>query len=117
MARYKVEMQVEDRLPTSVEKKLRQVFGKDVPIHTTEKLTTPESRADRLSEAENEFENAKSVVIELRDEMQNWFDSIPENLQNGSKADEVQEAIDALETLEGEMDCIDFSSVSFPSMF
>jgi len=43
------------------------------------------------------IEEALSVAEELRDELENWKDSLPENLQSGSKADEIQEAIDMLE--------------------
>lgn len=118
MARYKVTLEISERLPASVEKKLKQVFG-DVPIHTVEKIVTPESRADRLDEAisglEDSIDNAKTAVEELKDEMQSWYDSIPENLQQGDKAGEVQEAID----LESELESLSVPSndVSFPSMF
>jgi hypothetical protein len=52
--------------------------------------------------------------------MEEWRDSIPENLQNGDKAQEVNDAISELESLADELDNLtlpDFSSVSFPSMF
>jgi hypothetical protein len=117
MATYTITLTVNEKLPASVEKKLRQAFGRDIPIHTIEKSNTAKSRSARLSEAESDFENAKSVVTELKDEMEGWHDSIPENLQSGTKADEVQEAIDALEQIESEMENVDFSSVNFPSMF
>lgn len=77
----------------------------------------PTSRAERLSEAESDFESAKSTVEELRDEMTNWKDNIPENLQGGDKCSEVEEAESALEELINEMENIDFGNVSFPSMF
>ena len=126
MARYTITLTVEAAQPASVEKKLRTAFGEDVPVHTVEKLKTAESRADRLSEAsgniESSIEDAKNAVEELKDEMQNWYDSIPENLQSGDKANEVQEAIDALENCSSELDNLDisgcgFDDVSFPSMY
>lgn len=43
------------------------------------------------------IEEALSTSEELRDELQNWFDNLPEQFQEGSKGDELQEAIDALE--------------------
>lgn len=46
---------------------------------------------------ESAVTDAQSGAEELRDELQEWFDNMPENLQNGSKAEEIQEAIDALE--------------------
>lgn len=116
MANYEIKLTVEAARRESVEKALVKTFGKDVPIHSVEKLKTAESRADRLGEAEGSLEDAKSVVSELKDEMQEWFDSIPENLQQGQKASEVQEAIDALESLEGDLENIQFD-VSFPGMY
>jgi predicted RNase H-like nuclease (RuvC/YqgF family) len=126
MARYTLTMTVEAAQPASVEKKLKQAFGEDIPVHTVEKVKTAESRADRLSEAsgnlESAIEDAKTIVEELRDEMQNWYDSIPENLQQGDKANEVQESIDALENVSSELDNLDasncgFDDVNFPSMY
>ena len=34
----------------------------------------------------------------LKDELQEWYDNLPENFQNGSKGESLQEAIDALES-------------------
>ena len=42
-------------------------------------------------------EEAQSVAEELKDELENWRDSLPENLQSGEKADALEEAIGALE--------------------
>jgi len=42
-------------------------------------------------------EEAQSVAEELKDELENWRDSLPENLQSGEKADALEEAINALE--------------------
>lgn len=43
-------------------------------------------------------ENAKSELESLRDELQEWYDNLPESFQNGSKGDELQEAVSSLET-------------------
>lgn len=79
----------------------------------------PESRADRLAVAESYVEDAKADVECLRDELQDWRDNLPENLQSGSKADELDEAVSALDTIIDSLDSAagEFSSVSFPSMF
>jgi hypothetical protein len=39
---------------------------------------------------------AFSTFTELQDEMQQWYDNMPENFQGGSKGEEVQEAADTL---------------------
>jgi hypothetical protein len=116
MAQYTVTMTVEDRLPASVEKKLRDAFGKDAPIHTVEKINRNPSRADRLSQAENMVEDAKSIVEELKDEIDQWKDSLPENLQSGSKADDLDSCSSALEEIGSQLESADFGNVEFPSM-
>ncbi len=76
----------------------------------------PGSRANRLAEAESTVDDVKTTVEELKDELQQWLDGLPENLQSGSKADELNEAIQELETIQEALEGLDFSSVSFPSM-
>jgi dsDNA-binding SOS-regulon protein len=44
--------------------------------------------------------DAYSGMDELKDELQNWLDNMPESLQNGSKADELNEAIDAISNVD-----------------
>lgn len=123
MARYKINLTVESTNISSVEKKLREAFGAPVPVHTTEKLTTPAGRAARLDAALQELNTAKdaaeSEINELRDELQNWLDGMPENLQGSSKAEELQTAIDELESLVSEVEDITVpeSNVDFPTMF
>lgn len=79
----------------------------------------PESRSDRLDQAMSLVEDAKSEVEELQNELQEWRDNLPENLQSGGKADELEEATSALESLADELStAIDSAgNVSFPSMF
>jgi hypothetical protein len=117
VANYKITLHVEGARKESVEKALRKAFGEDIHPFTVEKVKTAESRGSRLSDAGGLRDEARDIVNELKDEMQEWYDSIPENLQNGDKANEVQEAIDALESLDSELENVDFDSVSFPGMF
>ena len=49
-------------------------------------------------------EEALSLVESVKDELQNWHDSMPESFQQGEKGDAVQSAIDALENVETSMD-------------
>jgi len=46
---------------------------------------------------ESAVSDAFSGMEELKDELQNWLDNMPENMQQGSKADQLNEAIDAIE--------------------
>ena len=121
MAIYTITARVDAARKDSVEKILRTAFKKEEGgepiVFSVEKKTSPESRADRLSEAESMADDARAIVEELKGEMEEWHESIPENLQNGDKANEVQEAIDALEELQSNLENCSFGDVNFPGMF
>lgn len=74
------------------------------------------SRAERFADAMAEVGSARSTCEELRDELQSWLDNMPENLQSSSKADQLQEAIDALDEVIGRLDDAEGTSVEFPGM-
>ncbi len=59
---------------------------------------------------------AKSVIEELRYELQSWLDNLPENLQAGSKAEELESAIDELETVLNGLEEAESASPEFPGM-
>jgi predicted translin family RNA/ssDNA-binding protein len=112
---YTITLTVEGSRLESVRKKAKEAFGED--LRSIEKVSTATSRADRLSEAESSFEEAKGEVESLRDEIQEWRDNLPENLQSGDKASELDECIEALSSLLDEMESCDFGSISFPGMY
>ena len=79
-----------------------------------ERVKPNKSRADRFSEALDDVRAGQEAIVELRDELQEWRDNIPENLEDGEKAEQLDTAIDALtefEEIEVEVD------VEFPTMF
>ena len=110
MAQYKVTLQAASI--TQLQAQLKKL-GIEASV---EKINLSPSRADRLSEVESAVEDAKSTVEELRDEIQNWYDSLPENLQGGDKASQLEEAVSALEELSSNLEQCDFSGIEFPSM-
>lgn len=117
MAKYTINLTVDGANVKQVQAKLKEVFSL-AEVSAVKKVKPPaKSRADRLGEAEGQVQEALSIVQELQEEMENWHDSIPENLQSGSKASEVEEAKDALESLASDLENLDFSSVNFPGMF
>ena len=77
----------------------------------------PETRAEKFAHAQSLASDAKGVAEELTEELQSWLDGLPENLQSGSKADELSEAISGLEEFTEAMDTAENSSVTFPSMY
>jgi len=116
MARYKIAFQVDGSRIDAVKAQVKKAFENEV-VAQIEKVSLSQSRADRLSDAESSFEDAKGEVESLKDELQDWHDNLPENLQSGSKASEIEDAVSELESLLDSMESCDFSSVSFPGMY
>jgi len=77
------------------------------------------SRAKRLEEAINSINSAKEIVEELKNEMQEWYDNMPENLQSSDKADRIQECVSSLEEVSSSLDDAESnaSNVEFVGMF
>lgn len=75
------------------------------------------SRSARYEAATGKASEAKADIEELRDELQNWLDNLPENLQSGTKADALQTAIDELETAISQLEEVESASPEFPTMF
>ena len=95
-------------------RQLRKALGNLGVNGRVEKVNRNQSRADRFSEAIDNVRQGQESIVELRDELQAWRDSIPENLEDGEKAEQLDTAIDALgefEEIEVEVD------VDFPTMF
>ena len=78
---------------------------KDVAETADEKLDAITTLGDKIAVAEKiiaensgAFDEIDSGVFEeLRDELQNWRDNLPENLQSSSKADTLDESVSSLE--------------------
>lgn len=115
MACYTITATVEDTRQASVVKKLKDLYGEGVYINVT-KIDDSPSRAARLSEAESKFNDAKEAVQELKEEIDNWKEGLPENLQGSDKASSLEECADALDTIVNDMESVDFDVVEFPSM-
>ena len=81
-----------------------------------EKVGRRFSRADDLAEAQEHVETAAEIVGELKNSIESWRDNMPDSLQGGEKYSEVEECASNLETLEDELNGINFD-VDFPGMF
>ena len=115
MPMYNVTLKIEGAMVKTVAKKAQQFFGGDAEV-TVSKVLVPHTRTERLTEAENLVAGALSIVEELHAEMESWYDGMPENLQQGDKASQVEEARDALDEIKSALEEVDMSSVSFPGM-
>lgn len=62
-----------------------------------------------FSELESSVEDVKGQLEELRDETQGNLDNMPEGLQGGPTGQLLQERIDALESIIGDLESIDFT--------
>ena len=76
------------------------------------------SRATRLSDTLDMSEKIADVE-QLKEELEEWLDNLPENLQSSNKAEMLQEAIDNLDNIINELENIQElqHDVEFPSMF
>ena len=76
------------------------------------------SRATRLSDTLNMIEKIADVE-QLKEELEEWLDNLPENLQSSNKAEMLQESIDNLDNIINELENIQElqHDVEFPSMF
>lgn len=118
MARVIIELEGKGLREAGVQKlvdKLKTEYGEDVAVHVHKK-NRPESRQERFAEATGLIEEGKAEVESLRDELQEWKDGMPENLQNGSKAEEIDEAITQLEEVIDKAEEISGTEVNFPAM-
>jgi hypothetical protein len=84
---------------------------------TVTKEVTPKSRAERYAKAQSLISEGRSIIEELKDELSNWYDGLPENLQNGEKAEALQTAIQELEDAQSEAEGAEMHEINFPSMY
>jgi len=58
------------------------------------------SLADDLMRAKATVEEAAEIVGELRSDIEQWYENLPDNFRDGDKGNELQECQSALEDLE-----------------
>jgi hypothetical protein len=78
--------------------------------------TKKKSRRVRYEEIIKTIEDAAMEINNLREELQDWLDNLPENLQDGQKADELMEATEKLEIVESLLDEVVEEEIDFPGM-
>jgi glycosyltransferase A (GT-A) superfamily protein (DUF2064 family) len=118
MADYTITGRVTAANINSLKARLAKALGDiDAQNVRVELIDKSPSRADRLSKAQALIEEAASIVSDLQEEMQNWYDNMPESLQGGDKASAVEECANNLEEIKDALEQIDCSNVEFPGMF
>jgi len=63
-------------------------------------------RRTKLQNLSSDLEGIKSSLEEIRDEEQDYYDNIPENLQGSERADEAENIINVLEEAAGAIEDI-----------
>lgn len=53
---------------------------------------------DRITELNSEAESIESEISDFRDQEQEYFDNMPESLQNGERGIKAEEAVNALDS-------------------
>jgi hypothetical protein len=76
-----------------------------------------ESRSDRFAEMQGDVISAKSDAEGLKDELQEWYDNLPENFQSGEKGSQLEEAMSQLGEFIDACDTAENVSVDFPGMY
>lgn len=114
MPRYLVT--VAGRNIKSIQKKIETAVGKDGVI-SVEKVRHPSSRAERLEEASSLIEQAKEIVQELQGEMENWSETMPDNLKESDKGEQVSSCNEALQEIVDALENVDCGNVEFPGMY
>lgn len=118
MARWQVTISGKGIRKATVEKlaeAFKEQYGASCSVHVAD-ATPPESRQDRLEVAMGSVSDAAAEVESLKDELQEWFDNLPENFQQGDKGQELEEAISQLDDLQSNLENCE-SEVTFPSMY
>lgn len=100
-------------------KKMRELVNKHWPESrlTITKKERAESRTDRFDEALEMIAEAQGTFKKLREELQEWRDNLPENLQSSQRADDLDSAILELEDAISKAEDLKGSEVNFPGMF
>lgn len=114
--RFRVTIVVTAANIVSLRKKAAAAFGEEATEVAFRKVKLDASRADRLDKIAADVADAAGTVEELKEELEQWKESLPENLQDGDKASELDEAISQLEDIHQALDGIEFD-VAFPGMY
>lgn len=119
MARWKVTISGKGLKQASVEKfarRLRDELGKECSV-TVSDDSPPVSRAERFEAAKASLSDGRSELESLKEELESWYENLPENFQNGEKGDQLQTAMDELDSMISDVETAEDHDVEFPAMY
>jgi hypothetical protein len=96
---YAVSVTVSGKNINSVRKQVERLFPGNKSVHVA-KVKKDLSSAERLNEADTFIGEARGIADELRGELEELRDDLPASLRGGTKEAELDDAIEALESLE-----------------
>lgn len=99
-----------------IAKALEEKYKDGATIVVTD-VTPPESRVDRFANVVSALEDCYADVEVLKSELEDWLGNLPENLQDGDKAQELEAAIEALGEMADEIETAKDREVEFPAAF
>jgi hypothetical protein len=111
---YTITLTIEAHKLSAVEKKAKAAFGDDVKV---EKVSHHFSRSADLMLAKKKFQEGAEISADLKGQMEEWRDNMPDSLQSTDKFSEIEERVSNLESLESDLENISFDQIEFPGMF
>jgi len=112
--KYRITLDVEGSRKDTVMATAKGMFGK--MLVAVELVRYGGSRAEDLEAAQEKVEEALQVVSELRSDLEDWKENMPENFQGSFKEEELETAISNLEDIENSLEGVGWD-VEFPGMF
>lgn len=67
-----------------------------------------------VSESSLSVSDEESLVEELKDELESWYDNLPEQFQSGDKGDQLQSAISELDSAISELQNVEEITIDLP---
>lgn len=118
MSSWRIEIHSNNLRKASVEKLVKHLNDelKESMITITD-IKLPSSRSERFSAAMALVEEGKSEFECLRDELQDWYDNLPEQFQSGDKGEQLETAVSSLEDAISSCEDACGAEVEFPGMY
>jgi hypothetical protein len=88
-----------EALPRERKKGAKQKYRVKRPLPGVDEFLTMRTKKFTTT-LDNLISDAFGELESLRDELQEWYDGMPENFQNGDKGENLQSSIDTLDSLE-----------------
>lgn len=70
-----------------------------------------QNAADLIRKAQETIEEAKEVLETVKADEEEYYDNMPESIQNGEKGSQAQTAIDALDNAISDLEGFDFDQI------